>query len=57
MRRAVAALARVSVALLHQRPALTVGQHRAERMVAGRARSPRNVEGKAQQRLIIGAKG
>ena len=36
---AVAALARVSVALLHERPALSVGEHRPERMVASCPRS------------------
>ena len=54
---AVAALARISVALLHERPALAVGQHRAERMIAGGARAPRDVEGAAQQRLVVGANG
>ena len=54
---AVAALARVSVALLHERLALAVGEHRAERMVAGGARAPRDVEGPAQQRLVIWANG
>jgi hypothetical protein len=51
--RAVAALARVSVALLHQRPALSVGEHRAERVVAGRARASRDVEGSAEEGFVI----
>ena len=38
---AVAAFARISIALLHERPALAVGQHRSERMIAGGARPPR----------------
>ena len=42
---AVAALARVSVTLLHERPALPVGEHGAERVVAGGARPARHIEG------------
>ena len=54
---AVAALALIAVALFHQHPALAVGEHAAERMVTGGARPPGDVEGAAQQRFIIGAKG
>ena len=52
---AVAALARISIALLHKHPALSVGEHTAERMVAGGARPPGDVEGAAQQRLVVGS--
>ena len=54
---AVAALAGIAVALLHHEIPLGVREHRAERMVAGLARTARDVEGAAQQRLVIGAKG
>jgi hypothetical protein len=53
---AVAALARVSVALLHQELAVTVGERRAKRVVACGARAARDVEGAPQQRLVIGAR-
>ena len=54
---AVAALARIAVALLPQLLSVAVGDDRAERMVAGGARALGDVEGPAQQRLVIGAKG
>ena len=57
MARAVAALARKSAALLHEDFSLVVGEDGAERMVARISRAFRGVEGAAQQRLVIGAKG
>ena len=57
MRGAVAALARVSVALLHEHPALSVGEHGTERMITRGARPTRDVEGAAQQRLVVRARG
>ena len=52
---AVAALAGKAVALLQQKVSLAVRQHGAERMVAALAGAARDVEGPAQQRLVIGA--
>ena len=57
MRSAVASLAGEAVALLHKDVPVAVGQHRAERMVAGLAGPAGDVEGLAQQRFVVGAGG